>query len=71
MAGDASQQVVYQGEALQPTTRYTWKVKVWNNQGKVQEGTSWFETSLLTDHEADGWNGARWIGGGDEEAVSK
>lgn len=69
VAGDASQQVVYQGEALQPTTRYTWKVKVWNNQGEVQEGTSWFETSLLTDQETNGWNGARWIGGGDEDMV--
>lgn len=67
--GDASQHVVYQGEALQPTTRYTWKVKVWNNQGKVQEGTSWFETSLLTNQETNGWNGARWIGGGDEDMV--
>lgn len=69
VAGDASQQVVYQGEALQPTTRYTWQVKVWNNRGEVQEGTSWFETSLLTDHEADGWHGARWIGGDDEDMV--
>ena len=69
VAGDISQHVVYQGEALQPTTRYTWQVKVWNNQGKVQEGTSWFETSLLTDHEANGWHGARWIGGGDEDMV--
>lgn len=34
VAGDVSQHVVYQGEALQPTTRYTWQVKVWNNQGK-------------------------------------
>ena len=66
---DVSQHVTYQGEALKPATRYTWKVKIWNNKGEIAEKDSWFETSLMTSDDKEGWNGARWIGGNDEDMV--
>ena len=66
---DVSQHVTYQGEALKPATRYTWKVKIWNNKGEIAEKDSWFETSLMTSDDKEGWNGARWIGGSDEDMV--
>lgn len=66
---DVSQHVTYQGKALKPATRYTWKVKIWNNKGETAEKDSWFETSLMTSDDKEGWNGARWIGGSDEDMV--
>ena len=66
---DVSQHVTYQGEALKPATRYTWKVKIWNNKGEIAEKDSWFETSLMTSDDKEGWNGVRWIGGSDEDMV--
>lgn len=66
---DVPQHVTYQGEALKPATRYTWKVKIWNNKGEIAEKDSWFETSLMTSDDKEGWNGARWIGGSDEDMV--
>lgn len=50
---DVSQHVTYQGEALKPATRYTWKVKIWNNKGEIAEKDSWFETSLMTSDECE------------------
>lgn len=52
--------VVYQGKALQPSTRYYWKVSVWDESGTEITSTepAWFETGLL----GSGWSGARWIG---------
>lgn len=67
--GDVSQNVEYTGETLQPAMRYNWNVKVWDNQGEERTGESWFETSLMTSDDKDGWNGAKWIGGGDEDMV--
>ena len=67
--GDVSQNVEYTGETLQPAMRYNWNVKVWDNQGEERTGESWFETSLMTSNDKDGWNGAKWIGGGDEDMV--
>lgn len=66
---DVSQHVTYQGKALKPATRYTWKVKIWNNKGEIAEKDAWFETSLMTSDDKEGWNGARWIGGSDEDMV--
>lgn len=66
---DVSQHVTYQGEALKPATRYIWKVKIWNNKGEIAEKDAWFETSLMTSDDKEGWNGARWIGGSDEDMV--
>lgn len=52
--------IIYQGKALQPSTRYYWKVSVWDESGAeiASEEPSWFETGLL----GSGWSGARWIG---------
>lgn len=48
--------VVYQGKALQPSTRYYWKVSVWDESGTEITSTepAWFETGLL----GSGWSGA-------------
>src|SRR5271157_4707530 len=52
--------VRYAGPALQASTRYFWRVRVWDAAGKVyaESETSWWETGLL---KQDGWR-ARWIG---------
>ena len=66
---DASQYILYGGEPLKPESRYDWTVKVWDNKGDKLVGKSWFETSLMTSDGKAGWNGACWIGGGDEDMV--
>ena len=52
--------VRYAGRALAPSTRYFWRVKLWNASGKPYPPSqpTWFETGLLT---ADAWR-AQWIG---------
>lgn len=51
--------IVYSGDALRPSTRYYWKVTVWDEKGRVlQSEPDWFETGLL---DAD-WRDAKWIG---------
>ena len=66
---DLSQNIEYSGETLQPTTRYAWNVTVWDNKGGCVHGNSWFETSLMTTTDKSGWNGAKWIGGDNEDLV--
>ena len=61
--------IKYNGKELDPETRYNWKVTVWDQDGKASSATSWFETGLLNQG-AGAWNGAQWIGGGDEESGS-
>ncbi|MFO7852924.1 MAG: family 78 glycoside hydrolase catalytic domain [Bacteroidota bacterium] len=41
--------ISYGGEALQPGTRYFWKVKVWDNKGNESEWsrTDWWQTGLM------------------------
>ena len=58
----------YAGQTLQPTTRYTWRVTVWDNTGKQSTSSSWFETGLMNSS-LDAWSGAKWIGGGDDDLV--
>ncbi|GAA4454473.1 hypothetical protein GCM10023189_20990 [Nibrella saemangeumensis] len=60
--------IQYAGSVLQPTTRYTWKLTVWDNQGKVNTASSWFETGLMNSS-VSAWSGATWIGGSDEDLV--
>ena len=52
--------VAYAGRELRPSTRYFWRVKVWDKDGKPYppSDVSWWETGLLG---AGGWRG-RWIG---------
>lgn len=60
--------VEYAGSALQPTTKYSWKVTVWDNMGQVATNTSWFETGLMNPA-ISAWSGATWIGGSNDDLV--
>ncbi|WP_421876638.1 family 78 glycoside hydrolase catalytic domain [Marinoscillum sp.] len=61
---DESLNIVYAGDALQPQTRYTWTVTVWDQDGKEHSAKSWFETGIMDASPAlAGWDGATWIGG--------
>lgn len=47
---------------LQPSTRYYWKVCVWDETNSMHESEpTWFETGLMGE-DASVWNGAKWIG---------
>lgn len=62
--------ISYNGEALKATTRYTWKVSVWDQNNKEITAKSWFETGLMNpDPKLSAWNGANWIGGTDKDMV--
>ena len=52
--------IEYHGGALKPTTRYFWKVIVWNQSGTKLESAAdaFFETGLM----GEGWSNAKWIG---------
>lgn len=65
---DISHGIAYEGTALQPTTRFTWKLTVWNNFNEVVSKTAWFETGLMNTT-LSAWDGAQWIGGGAEDLV--
>lgn len=54
-----SVQVPYAGNALQPATRYTWQVRIWDNNGRTSPWSSpaWFQTALLS---PANWK-AQWI----------
>ncbi len=55
--------VRYAGRSLQPQTRYTWQLTVWNQDDTPSTQRSWFETGLMADgHQDKAWKGARWIG---------
>jgi alpha-L-rhamnosidase len=58
--GNASLNVRYAGPALAASTRYYWRVKVWNAAGKPYPASaaSWWETGLL---KQEAWT-AQWIG---------
>lgn len=62
VASSSSVDVAYGGPALEPSTVYVWRVRVWGNHGQVSAWSSpaWWETGLFTP--AD-WSGAKWIGG--------
>ncbi|QKZ13275.1 alpha-L-rhamnosidase [Spirosoma sp. KUDC1026] len=68
VSSNLSHGIEYAGRALQPTTRYTWKVTVWNNQGQSSANSSWFETGLMNPT-MSAWSGAKWIGGSDNDLV--
>ena len=62
--------IAYEGSELQPATRYEWTVTVWDQDGKQFAGSSWFETGLMnSDPELFAWDGATWIGGGEDLAL--
>lgn len=67
---DVSLNVLYDGIPLKATTRYSWTVHVWGSRGKSISASSWFETGLMSwDHAYQGWSGAKWIGGGDDDQI--
>jgi alpha-L-rhamnosidase len=60
--------IAYEGANLLATTRYHWKLTVWNNFNEVVTKTAWFETGLMNPAIA-AWDGAQWIGGSDDDLV--
>lgn len=60
--------IPYHGSSLKPSTRYSWMVTVWDQKQQEHTGSSWFETGLM-DPALSAWNGAQWIGGGNDDLV--
>jgi alpha-L-rhamnosidase len=60
LEGGQSLNVAYAGKALSPSTRYFWRVKVWDAAGKAypESEIDWWETGLMSQ---DAWR-ASWIG---------
>lgn len=54
--------ILYAGKALEPFTRYYWKVRLYDQEGKSTEWSkvAWFETAMLRPSD---WQ-AQWIGDG-------
>lgn len=52
--------VPYKGQALQPATKYYWRVRIWDNKGNVSgwSGPASWQMGLLT---ARDWQNASWI----------
>lgn len=56
---DLSVGIEYAGPELQPRTRYTWQVQIWDEKGRKHTSPeATFETGLM----GEGWNDAQWIG---------
>lgn len=67
---DVSLNIKYAGVRLKPCSRYQWQVLVWDQEQKQHVAQSWFETGLMNpDPYLSAWNGAKWIGGSDEDMV--
>jgi alpha-L-rhamnosidase len=59
---DQSVAVEYGGKAFTPSTRYYWKVIIWDKDGnKLEADSTHFETGLLSTDGVEGWDGAKWI----------
>ncbi|HEX6429506.1 MAG TPA: family 78 glycoside hydrolase catalytic domain [Niastella sp.] len=70
MMADQSVQVPYAGSTLKPATKYTWQVRVWDNNGRTTPWSSpaYFQTALLS---PNNWK-AQWISPGfTEDAVNR
>lgn len=59
--GDTSVLVPYDGPALQPHTRYHWRIRIWDHTGVVSAWSEsvWFETGFL--NPLAPWPAAEWI----------
>ncbi|MBE6205827.1 MAG: alpha-L-rhamnosidase [Rikenellaceae bacterium] len=58
VASDNSITAPYEGKPLRSSTRYTWRVRVWDNTGKVSK---WASSTFLTGlYSKDEWQ-AKWI----------
>ncbi len=63
-----SVQIKYKGQRLEATTRYDWKLTVWDENNKKSTASSYFETGLMdTASGLKAWSGAKWIGVGDDD----
>jgi alpha-L-rhamnosidase len=60
---DVSVAIKYNGDTLEPSTKYYWTVIVWNQDDKpIQaEENAFFETGLKSTDGVKGWDGAKWI----------
>lgn len=65
---DISLNIRYEGTPLKPTTRYRWHLSVWDEKNSLSSSESWFETGFLSSG-LQAWNGAKWIGGGEDDLV--
>jgi alpha-L-rhamnosidase len=62
--------IPFSEDELKPTTRYSWKVTVWEDGGREFTGSSRFETGLMNaDPNMSAWDGSTWIGGTDDDLV--
>lgn len=61
MENSCSTGIMYDGMALEPCTRYTVDVIVWNQDGQRDAGQTFFETGFLNPS-VNVWHGAKWIG---------
>ena len=60
--------ILYAGYSLQPATRYSWNVTVWDQAGAKLTAASWFETGLMDPKpNSPAWSNAKWIGGGESD----
>lgn len=67
---DRSLNILYAGSVLEKTTRYNFKVTVWDQDEVSASESSWFETGLMNANpNLSGWDGASWIDGSDEDMV--
>jgi len=67
---NVSLNITYTGSPLKPSTHYKWQVLVWDKEQKQYLAESWFETGLMNpDPQLSAWNGAKWIGGTNEDMV--
>jgi len=60
--------IEFQGNSLNPNTRYTWWLQVWDSENRVITAESWFETGFMNPSET-AWSGAKWIGGTEDDLV--
>ncbi|MDR2040165.1 MAG: glycoside hydrolase family 78 protein [Bacteroidales bacterium] len=61
--------IVYTGRKLQPFTRYYWKVRIYDREGRPSEWstTAWWETAML---QKDDWK-AQWISDGSKPPANE
>lgn len=68
ITSDISLNIEYSGKTLQPSTKYKWSLNIWDKDEKLLSEESWFETGLM-DTSISAWDGAKWIGGDDNDLV--
>ncbi|MFJ7975779.1 family 78 glycoside hydrolase catalytic domain [Peribacillus sp. NPDC096379] len=73
MDSDLAIGIAYQGVKLEPSTRYYWKVTIWDHKGRsIDSNIAFFETGLMSSDGMTNWGGARWITKpGQEEVPAK